>query len=157
MSATTGDSLAELGRWLNAEVFTRPFRPVDLHEYAWLALTIAEPATCRHYVIGNDIFNTKKQLVRKLTNAKANSVDDVLLHLVKEVVPNSCVLLFCCTKKETQDVAERLAAQLPEVETHKVRNQMCRDTNSRRRRRRGVYLSTSQQSSALTSTRLTAR
>ena len=127
MSATTGDSLNELGRWLNAEVFTRPFRPVDLHEYARLALSIAETDTRRHYVIGNDVFNTKKQPVRKLTNAKANSVDDVLLHLVKEVVPNSCVLLFCCTKKETQDVAERLAAQLPELETHKVRDWMCRN------------------------------
>ena len=73
----------------------------------------------RHYVIGNHVYDSGRQQVRVL-QARGDLIDEVVFQLVKEVVPNSCVLVFCPTKKDTETLAKKLAELLQELKTYKV-------------------------------------
>ncbi|CAG9562876.1 unnamed protein product [Danaus chrysippus] len=100
MSATIGN-LPDLGHFLNAEIFEKQFRPVELKEYVKL---------------GDELYRIREDMElvmdRKLAydySPAALSLDpDLLGGLVSEVVPSSSCLVFCPTKRNCENVAALL-------------------------------------------------
>ena len=104
MSATVGN-LKELAFFLQAELFTDNFRPVELEEFVKVESDIVKIDKTR---VENDQFKFLKK-VAKETDAAIMKIDpDGVTDLVLEVFPGHSVLLFCDTKKRCENVAEML-------------------------------------------------
>ncbi|XP_063926128.1 helicase POLQ-like isoform X2 [Zophobas morio] len=105
MSATIGN-VEDLCTFLDAEIYTQNFRPVELTEYVKCGPEIAKIS-----------YNKKDELlkvVRRIDDSKfpasVNSVDpDKLGALVKEVIPQDSCLIFCASKKNCENVAYLLS------------------------------------------------
>ncbi|CAG5019053.1 unnamed protein product [Parnassius apollo] len=116
MSATIGN-LNEIAQFLQADVFQREFRPVELMEYVKLG-----------NVLNRIVWNENgMELVpdRELKydyTAAATSLDpDYLGGLVSEVVPGASCLVFCPTKKNCENVASLLCKlQRKEMLSHRA-------------------------------------
>ncbi|XP_050430303.1 helicase POLQ-like isoform X2 [Adelges cooleyi] len=103
MSATIGN-MPEIGDFLNAHIYTRDFRPVQLTETIKLNGEI--------FVVEKDIDGSlKSKLDRKLmfedysTEMKKFDPNGFGL-LVREILPNGSCLVFCPTKSSCQSVAK---------------------------------------------------
>eukprot|EP01119_Soliformovum_irregulare_P015105 TRINITY_DN4206_c0_g1_i1.p1 TRINITY_DN4206_c0_g1~~TRINITY_DN4206_c0_g1_i1.p1 ORF type:complete len:645 (+),score=185.99 TRINITY_DN4206_c0_g1_i1:1315-3249(+) len=96
MSATV-PNVTDIAQWMNAAYYISDFRPVPLVEsFKWK----------------NHLYNSKGEVVRELTKMKNDSED--LYQLVEEVIKeNNSVLVFCGTKKETQETATCLCQFFP--------------------------------------------
>lgn len=121
MSATIGN-LPELARFLNAEVFERQFRPVQLTEYVKLGDALHKINWSGD---GLDI-----QFDRTLAfdcSAAASALDpDRLGALVTEVVPSASCLVFCPTKRNCENVAVLLCKlQMREMIDHRTQEREC--------------------------------
>lgn len=121
MSATLGN-MDEIKRFLNAEVYTNDFRPVELTEYLKLENNIYRidlNAKSDEEVL---IFERKVSHPGGLSRALASRDPDHILSLVLEVIPENSCLMFCATKKNCENAAMMLARSLPkqqlEVKKH---------------------------------------
>ncbi|PNF35324.1 hypothetical protein B7P43_G04834 [Cryptotermes secundus] len=110
MSATIGN-LHEIATFLDAEMFTQDFRPVELKEYVKCEnklYAVNLRAACPDEFL---------MLERKLSfsySAAAASIDpDMIGGLVGEVIPKSSCLVFCPTKKSCENVAQLICSVLP--------------------------------------------
>ncbi|KAL5282099.1 HELQ family protein [Megaselia abdita] len=112
MSATIGN-LRDLSQFLNADVYTRNFRPVELKEFI----------KCGNDILSIDSNNKTSveecfQLHRSINfkyNAQFQKVDpDHIAGLVSETAPAEGVLIFCSTRKNCQNVAILLTKLLSE-------------------------------------------
>lgn len=104
MSATIGN-LQEIGYFLDAYVYTRNFRPVQLTEYV--------KNDCFLYKINpfeEEMF--EKVRVMDHTDALHQKDPDHLRILVGEVADESSCLVFCATKKNCENVAVLLTRVL---------------------------------------------
>ncbi|XP_013141520.1 PREDICTED: helicase POLQ-like [Papilio polytes] len=100
MSATIGN-LEEVAEFLNAEVYQREFRPVELTEYVKIGDML------HRIVWGPAGMETvpERQLNYDYTSAAARLDPDRLGGLVAEVVPAAGCLIFCPTQQNAQSVA----------------------------------------------------
>lgn len=107
MSATL-NNMGDLQNFLNADIYEKDFRPIELKEYV---------------KVGNEQFElVNKQteewrLVRKLDFGYTKEMlcrdPDMITGLVLEVVPQNSCLVFCPTKKHCENVAKTLCQLLP--------------------------------------------
>ncbi|XP_068628026.1 helicase POLQ-like [Battus philenor] len=116
MSATIGN-INDIAKFLQADVYQRQFRPVELTEYVKLGDVL-------HRIVWGD--NTMevipdRQLKYDYTEAATNLDPDRLGGLVAEVVPAASCLVFCPTKKNCENVASLLCKmQRKEMLSHRV-------------------------------------
>uniref|UniRef100_A0A2S2R232 Helicase POLQ-like n=1 Tax=Sipha flava TaxID=143950 RepID=A0A2S2R232_9HEMI len=103
MSATIGN-MNEIGNFLNAYVYTKDFRPVQLKESVKINQDI--------FVINKDVDGSMKiKLDRKLnfdiytSDMKRLDPSGIGL-LVREILPNGSCLVFCPTKSSCQSIAK---------------------------------------------------
>ncbi|CAK1551516.1 unnamed protein product [Leptosia nina] len=116
MSATIGN-LPDLATFLQAEVFQRQFRPVELTEYVKLGSVL-------HRIVwssnGMELV-PDRQLAFNYTEAGCRLDPDMVGGLVSEVVPRDSCLVFCPTKRNCQSVAALLCnMQRSEMSTHRA-------------------------------------
>ena len=105
MSATVGN-LRELATFLQAELFTDDFRPVQLEENIKVGRDILAVQNTR---VLNDQFKFRRK-VEKESNPDIEKVDeDGVTDLVLEVFPDHSVLVFCDSKKRCENVSDLLA------------------------------------------------
>lgn len=110
MSATIAN-LREVASFLNADIYTRNFRPIELKEYV---------------KIGSDIFiidGEKKFISEAFTYERSVGDDykskmlkrdpDHVAALVLEIVPHASCLIFCPTKQNCENVAVMLGDLFP--------------------------------------------
>lgn len=129
MSATIGN-ISEVCKFLNAEVYTNNFRPVELTEYVkcenelakinWKAKDESDlfiPEKKYNFSVSSctTSINVYKQLPLFLKySEKLNKIDpDCLGGLVMEVIPNDSCLIFCSSKKNCENVAYLLCRVIP--------------------------------------------
>ncbi|XP_055856118.1 helicase POLQ-like isoform X1 [Episyrphus balteatus] len=110
MSATIGN-LPELSDFLDADVYTRGFRPVELKEYIKCGCDILEINTAGSCL--EEIFVYKRTVNFKYSAQVAKSDPDHLAGLVSEVAPKESCLIFCSTRKNCENVAVLLSRVLP--------------------------------------------
>ena len=97
MSATINNP-KELSNWLEGEHFHYDFRPVPLNEY---------------YKLGNKIYQSNtNNLFKELSLFKGENCGDIL-EICLDVISDSCVLVFCSSKKTTENLC-RITAKLIE-------------------------------------------
>lgn len=110
----------ELAEFLNAYLYERDFRPVELKEYIKLDKQIFELDKTKLNQIYDDGDSSFVKLIRTLdyssyTSEMRTADPDGLLALVKEVIPDESCLIFCSTKKNCENVAQLLATHLPDT------------------------------------------
>ncbi|KAF5286180.1 hypothetical protein FQR65_LT12938 [Abscondita terminalis] len=107
MSATIGN-LFDISQFLNAQVYRRNFRPIELIEYVKCGKKIAKV----NYVADADyIFEIWRDtdFNASLYSDKLNQIDpDHIGGLVMETIPDGSCLVFCPTKKNCENVAKLL-------------------------------------------------
>ena len=104
MSATVGN-LKELAVFLQAELFTDNFRPVELREFVKVDSDIVKIDKAK---VEEDPFKFIKKVPKETDSAIVNIDPDGVTELVLEVFPAHSVLLFCDTKRRCENVAEML-------------------------------------------------
>ena len=104
MSATVGN-LKELAVFLQAELFTDNFRPVELKEFVKVDSDIVKIDKAK---VEEDPFKFIKKVPKETDSAIVNIDPDGVTELVLEVFPAHSVLLFCDTKRRCENVAEML-------------------------------------------------
>uniref|UniRef100_S4RI36 Helicase, POLQ like n=1 Tax=Petromyzon marinus TaxID=7757 RepID=S4RI36_PETMA len=102
MSATLSN-INDLQKFLNAELYTNDFRPVELREYIKLGDSI--------YGVNNKALCPEEQFdFIRLLSYKMDP--DHIVALVTEVIPAHSCLVFCPTKKNCENVAEMICKYL---------------------------------------------
>ncbi|XP_034193308.2 mutagen-sensitive 301 [Osmia lignaria lignaria] len=114
MSATIGN-LNEIAEFLNADVYTKNFRPVEIKEYVkcedniWLFDPTAE-----------EILTDVKKINYRYSSDAAFIDPDRLGGLVMDVIPQDSCLIFCSSRKNCENVALLLTRILfKSLEIHK--------------------------------------
>ncbi|XP_012280090.1 helicase POLQ-like [Orussus abietinus] len=114
MSATIGN-LQDLAKFLNAEIYTQNFRPIEIKEYVkcesdiWL-LNLKE----------EEIFTDRKTVNYQYSKAATKIDPDMIGGLVKDVIPADSCLIFCSNRKNCENVSLLLTRILPKfIEEHK--------------------------------------
>lgn len=120
-TTATLDNKKELANYLNAYLYEKNFRPVELKEYVKYDKQI--------YLINNKESNENKfKLDRTIdfssyTNENMKSADpDFLVGLVLEMIPEKSCLIFCSTKRNCENVATLLSTHLPKELTQYKRD-----------------------------------
>uniref|UniRef100_A0A6P7FQQ0 Helicase POLQ-like n=1 Tax=Diabrotica virgifera virgifera TaxID=50390 RepID=A0A6P7FQQ0_DIAVI len=117
MSATIGN-IADLCKFLNADVYTKNFRPVELTEYVKCTNKIAKVNW--NYTNEEDILTDHKKIDFKYSDSIQKLDPDMLGGLVMEVIPNGSCLIFCPSKKNCENVANLLCKLCkPELKKYK--------------------------------------
>lgn len=116
MSATIGN-LHDIAKFLNADVFQRQFRPVELAEYVKLGNMLYKIQwTAEGVEVVPD-----RDLAYDYSAAAVSLDPDLLGGLVSEVVPGGSCLVFCPTKRNCENVAVLLCKlQRREMATHRT-------------------------------------
>ncbi|XP_045764015.1 helicase POLQ-like [Maniola jurtina] len=116
MSATIGN-LPDIAKFLNADVYEKQFRPVELTEYVKLGDMLHRI----EWRDGSMEIIPDRQLAFDYSTAGANLDPDYLGGLVSEVVPQASCLVFCPTKRNCENVAALLCKlQRREMSNHHV-------------------------------------
>ncbi|GJQ83211.1 hypothetical protein Trydic_g18235 [Trypoxylus dichotomus] len=110
MSATIGN-LPEICKFLNAEAYTRNFRPVELVEYVKCGDELAKINW--NAKDEEDLLNFEKKCNFPYSEKLKKIDPDFLGGMVMEVVPNDSCLIFCSSKKNCENVAHLLCRVLP--------------------------------------------
>ncbi|KAM8711021.1 hypothetical protein ACLKA7_017621 [Drosophila subpalustris] len=110
MSATIGN-LNEISAFLNADVYTRGFRPVELKEYIKCGKDILEINSAGQTL--EEIFVLKRSVNYNYSAAVERADPDHLAGLVSECAPEKCCLVFCPTRKNCENVALLLSRIVP--------------------------------------------
>lgn len=105
MSATVGN-LQQLAKFLQAELFTDKFRPVDLEENIKVGRDIL---SVQKNCAVNDQFKFKRKVDKEAISSIEKIDEDGVTELVLEVFPEHSVLLFCDSKKRCENVSDMLA------------------------------------------------
>ncbi|KAG7204711.1 hypothetical protein KM043_005125 [Ampulex compressa] len=107
MSATIGN-LEEIAQFLNADLYTQNFRPIEIKEYIkcddsiWLLNLNTDT-----------LLTDEKKVVSTYTRDAALMDPDRIGVLVMDVVPKDSCLIFCATRKNCENVALLLSKVLP--------------------------------------------
>lgn len=111
MSATIAN-LHEIASFLNADIYTRNFRPVELKEYVKVGsdLMYINPNPSS---VAETFTTTRSHIGTDCPNQLANRDPDSIGILVLEVALKSSCLVFCSTKKGCENVAKLLIEILP--------------------------------------------
>ncbi|XP_045459914.1 helicase POLQ-like [Melitaea cinxia] len=120
MSATIGN-LPDIAKFLNADIYEKQFRPVELTEYVKLGNML--------YKIVWGMEGMEIVPDRELSfdySAAGSALDpDALGGLVAEVVPGASCLVFCPTKRNCENVAALLCKlQRKEMTNHRVQERL---------------------------------
>ncbi|XP_067645253.1 helicase POLQ-like [Eurosta solidaginis] len=110
MSATIGN-LQEVSNFLKADVYTRSFRPVELREYIKCGNDILEIKTAGKTL--EEVFVYNRNVDYNYNDVIARCDPDHLAGLVAECAPENCVLIFCPSRKNCENVALLLSRILP--------------------------------------------
>lgn len=105
MSATVGN-LRELSTFLQAELFTDNFRPVQLEENVKVGRDIL---AVQKTLAVNEQFKFKRKVEKEVDSSIEKIDEDGVTNLVLEVFPEHSVLVFCDSKKRCENVSELLA------------------------------------------------
>ncbi|XP_057669741.1 helicase POLQ-like isoform X1 [Diorhabda carinulata] len=117
MSATIGN-VSDLCTFLNADVYTKNFRPVELVEYVKCTNNIAKINW--NYKDEQDLLVDQKKIDFKYSESILKLDPDFLGGLVMEVIPNGSCLVFCASKKNCENVANLLCKICkPDLKKHK--------------------------------------
>ncbi|XP_073838797.1 mutagen-sensitive 301 [Musca autumnalis] len=110
MSATIGN-LSEISQFLNADVYTRGFRPVELKEYIKCGRDILQINLQGQTL--EEIFVFSRSVNFNYSEAVLRSDPDHLAGLVTECAPKNGCLIFCSSRKNCENVAILLSRVLP--------------------------------------------
>ncbi|XP_053831902.1 helicase POLQ-like isoform X2 [Vidua macroura] len=114
MSATL-NNVGDLQKFLQAEYYTNNFRPVELKEYIKIRDTI--------YAVDSKTqngFAFSRLLNFKYSSNLEKADPDHIIALVTEVIPKYSCLIFCPTKKNSENVASMVSKYLKkEFRAHK--------------------------------------
>ena len=110
MSATIAN-LHEIARFLNADIYTRDFRPVELKEYVKIGSDILSIDGKKKFV--SEAFTYERTVGDRYKSGMLKRDPDHIAGLVLEVVPESSCLIFCATKQNCESVALLLTELLP--------------------------------------------
>jgi len=103
MSATVGN-LREISTFLESELYTDSWRPVQLQEYIKVGRDIHKVQ-----VAEADQFQFLRKIdTEKYTAPMKQADEDFLTSLIMEVYPNHSCLVFCDTKRRCENVSEML-------------------------------------------------
>ncbi|XP_034104144.1 helicase POLQ-like [Drosophila albomicans] len=102
MSATIGN-LNEISMFLNADVYTRGFRPVELKEYIKCGKDILQINSAGQTM--EEIFVPTRSVNFNYSPAVERADPDHLAGLVSECAPENCCLIFCSSRKNCENVA----------------------------------------------------
>lgn len=110
MSATIGN-LDEVARFMDADIYCRDFRPVELREYVKCGSDLFEINTQARTL--EDAFKNKTPVPFE-DNEEQRKVDpDHVINLVLEVIPTKSCLLFCPTKRQCEQLCSLMTEYLP--------------------------------------------
>ncbi|KAJ8025431.1 Helicase POLQ-like [Holothuria leucospilota] len=117
MSATLSD-IEDLCHFLDAEVYTSQFRPVELTEFIKIGDALYEVNT--KALCPDDRFTHSRNVVFPYNNAMQKNDPDHLIGLALEVIPYNSCLIFCATKKNCQSVAQLICKYMPRNVSKKI-------------------------------------
>lgn len=118
MSATIGN-ISEVAEFLNADVYTRDFRPVELKEFVKLGSEIVGINPIATLI--EDAFIPSRTVDYGYSNESNRLDPDHLAGLVQETVPEESCLVFCATKLNCENVALLLCKMLsPDLKFHRT-------------------------------------
>ncbi|KAL8206769.1 UNVERIFIED_CONTAM: hypothetical protein K2H54_024366, partial [Gekko kuhli] len=106
MSATLSN-VGDLQKFLKAEYYTSNFRPVELKEYVKIQDSIYEVDST-----AEDGFRFARPLDYKYSSNLQKADPDHLIALATEVIPEYSCLIFCPTKKNCENVAQKICKYL---------------------------------------------
>nr|XP_047930510.1 helicase POLQ-like isoform X6 [Anser cygnoides] len=109
MSATL-NNVGDLQKFLQAEYYTKNFRPVELKEYIKIRDTIYEVDSK-----AENGFTFSRLLNFKYSSNLKKADPDHIIALVTEVIPKYSCLIFCPTKKNCENVASMVCKYLNKV------------------------------------------
>lgn len=122
-TTATLENKHEIAKFLNAFLYERNFRPVELKEYVKIDKQIFEvdKSKIAYEDQVDSIFKLTREIdLSKYSNDLKKADQDGLIALVRECIPNESCLIFCSTKKNCENVASLLAQYLPpELKQHK--------------------------------------
>lgn len=110
MSATISN-LRQIAKFLNADIYTRDFRPIELREYVKIGCDILSIHPNERYT--RDAFKVERSVGGDYSDKMMKRDPDHVAGLVLEVVPSASCLVFCATKQHCENVAKLLASILP--------------------------------------------
>ncbi|XP_017074147.1 helicase POLQ-like [Drosophila eugracilis] len=110
MSATIGN-LSEISSFLNADVYTRGFRPVELKEYIKCGPDLLEINSAGQSL--EEIFVPSRSVDYNYSEAVQRADPDHLAGLISECAPEHCCLVFCPSRKNCENVALLLSRIVP--------------------------------------------
>ncbi|XP_032587223.2 helicase POLQ-like [Drosophila mojavensis] len=110
MSATIGN-LNEISSFLNADVYTRGFRPVELKEFIKCGNDLLEINSAGQTL--EEIFVPSRTVNYNYSAAVERADPDHLAGLITECAPEHCCLVFCPTRKNCENVALLLSRIVP--------------------------------------------
>ncbi|KAF8770621.1 Helicase POLQ-like like protein [Argiope bruennichi] len=108
MSATLSN-MSDLQEFLNADIYEKDFRPIELKEYVKVGKELYELADKRSeewQLVRNLDFNYSKEMLCR--------DPDMITGLILEVIPQNSCLVFCPTKKHCENVAKMICQFLPD-------------------------------------------
>lgn len=119
-TTATLDNKLELANFLNAFLYEKDFRPVELKEYIKLDAQIYEldkkKLAQRRYQDENESFLAlSREILPRFDASLEQKKDDPdnLVGLVIECIPDQSCLVFCPSKKNCENVASLLSKYLP--------------------------------------------
>jgi len=117
-TTATLDNKRELADFLNALLYERDFRPVELKEFIKLDNEIFEldkkKLSDRRYSENEQFVNKFRELVTNAESAEQKKDDpDNLVTLAIECIPEQSCLIFCPSKKNCENVASLISRYLP--------------------------------------------
>jgi POLQ-like helicase len=124
-TTATLENKEELAEFLDAYLYEKQFRPVELKEYIKLDNKIFEidKSKLRASSLSEEdsfVHFRRKLNLNQYTSEQKAADPDGLVALVSEIVPNESCLIFCSTKKNCENLAQLLATHLPSsLKTHK--------------------------------------
>ncbi|KAK9884457.1 hypothetical protein WA026_007300 [Henosepilachna vigintioctopunctata] len=117
MSATIGN-LEDICTFLNAEKYTKNFRPVELTEYIKCGPQITKIDLKAEE---DQMLSTERIVEYNYAPAVKNIDPDQLGGLVMEVIPKGSCLIFCASKKNCENVAKLLSRVIfKSLKNHKI-------------------------------------
>lgn len=110
MSATISN-LPEIAKFLNADVYTRNFRPVELKEFVKIGSEILNIDS--ESKVLSDAFKFERVVGDNYDSGLKKRDPDHIAGLVLEVCPKYSCLIFCATKQNCENVATMVVDLMP--------------------------------------------
>ncbi|EAT36256.1 AAEL011649-PA [Aedes aegypti] len=111
MSATIGN-LAEIAKFMSADIFSQDFRPVELKEFVKCGSDMLEIKHGARTL--EEAFVNKRTVNYKYSDTDTRIDPDHIIGLVMETIPNDPCLIFCPTKRRCEQLCSFLIEHLPD-------------------------------------------